>query len=241
MIKAQSLLSIRTTRSFLEKQTCLSPTSEYARTALSPRQKIEAQHDLEHLNRKSLDLKAAERKIWWDEQRYVKSLAARTAKDHERQEIEYRAEQRRKAIAYDRQIDQLRKVEEHERKLRAVQAVKTHKSAVKEEDTVKSKDDFQRTVSAIQRTKSQLMVKAQEDTRSRHHAELQENLEMLQDKVTARRRYRKMESSVEEVERDYAQAKTFEEKLTEQERRLALVKSELKTAELATRARKSRQ
>ena len=84
------------------------------------------------------------------------------------------------------------------------------------------------------------MVKAQEDTRSRHHAELQENLEMLQDKVTARRRYRKMESSVEEVERDYAQAKTFEEKLTEQERRLALVKSELKTAELATRARKSR-
>lgn len=240
MIKAQSLLSIRTTRSCVEKQTCLSPTSEYARTVLSPRQKIEAQHDLEHLNRKSLDLKAAERKIWWDEQRYVKSLATRTAKDRERQEIEYRAEQRRKAIVYDRQIDQLRKAEEHERKLRAVQAVKTHKTALKEEETVKLKDDFQRTVRTIQRTKSQLMAKAQEETRSRHHAELQENLEMLRDKVTAKGRYRKMENSVEQVERDYAQAKTFEEKLTEQERRLAQVKSELKTAELATRARKNR-
>jgi hypothetical protein len=49
-----------------------------------------------------------------------------------------------------------------------------------------------------------------------------------------------MENSVEQVERDYAQAKTFEEKLTEQERLLERVKRELRTAELAARARKSR-
>lgn len=84
------------------------------------------------------------------------------------------------------------------------------------------------------------MVKTQEETRSRHHAELRENLELLQDKVTAKRRYRRMENSVEQVERDYAQVKTFEEKLKEQERLLERVKRELRTAELATRARKSR-
>jgi hypothetical protein len=63
---------------------------------------------------------------------------------------------------------------------------------------------------------------------------------MLRDKVTAKGRYRRMENSVEQVERDYAQAKTFEEKLTEQERLLERVKRELRTAELAARARKSR-
>lgn len=146
MIKAQSLLSIRSTRSLVEKQTCLSPTSEYARTVLSPRQKIEAQHDLFRLKRTSLDLKAAERKIWWDEQRYVKTLATKTAKTQEIQDIEYRAEQRRKAIAYDRQMEQKRKKEDHEGKLRAIQAIKTHKSALTEEETLKSTDDFQRTV-----------------------------------------------------------------------------------------------
>jgi hypothetical protein len=113
---------------------------------LSPRQKIEAQHDLFRLKRTSLDLKAAERRIWWDEQRYVKTLATKTAKTQEIQDIEYRAEQRRKAIAYDRQMEQMRKKEDHEGKLRAIQAIKTHKSALTEEETLKSTDDFQRTV-----------------------------------------------------------------------------------------------
>lgn len=240
MLKPHSLLSIRSTRSLLEKQTCVSPTSEYARTVLSPRQKLEAQHDLDHLKRRSLDFKSAERKLWWEEQRYIKSLAVKTAKDQERQEIEYRAEQRRKSIAYEKETAQAWKSTEHQRHVRAAEAMRLHKTVLTEEDKVKSTDEYQRTVISRQQTKSQLMEKVREDAREKRHAELRESKEQLRDKVKAQGLYRRMEHSAEQVERDYAQAKHFEERLTEQQRLLARVKSELQTAERATRARKNR-
>ena len=242
MIKAQSLVSIRSTRSILDHHADGSSIrSEHARTTvLSPTQKLQAQHDLQRLKRTSVDIQAKERRIWWDEQRHVKQGSVQSEKDIELQEIAYRAEQWRKELQLQRQRRENDKREEHMRKERQVQAIRVSKDYQKEDESRKSLDDFQRTVRLTQIDKSQFLANVRESHRQRHHHELRENYELLMDKVTAQQRYKRQENSEDRAELYYAEAKGFEEKLTEHEQEVARNSCELETAEKATRPSKTR-